>query len=436
MKKTFVIIKREYLVRVRTKAFLIGTIISPVLMLALIILPGFLATRGGGERRITVIDATGDQEEAGRTLLFQAIERRVASPEESTSRTGLSRPGAQFNLSYRKVMPGETLEAVVEACRKEVGKDSDSGCLALGPETLAGAPIHYYSGNVSDFSIGNLRQAVGAAISERRLLIANLDRGLIEKYTTPVEMETTKIGAGGEIKEGGQADVVIAFVLLFFIYMSVLIYGMFVMRGVIEEKQSRIVEVIVSSVKPTQMMMGKLIGIGLVGLTQIGIWALTALALSVFGASFFSNRGITIPNIPVSILVYFVVYFVLGYFLFATLYAIVGAIVSTEEEAQQAQLPVTLLIVVPMMIFGMVMANPNSGSSVALSMVPFFAPTLMMLRIALVNPPLWQVLLSMAIMIATTLGAVWLAAKIYRVGILMYGKRPSIAELGRWLRYS
>jgi ABC-2 type transport system permease protein len=142
------------------------------------------------------------------------------------------------------------------------------------------------------------------------------------------------------------------------------------------------------------------------------------------------------PSIPPALLVYFVTYFLLGYFLYATLYALVGSTVSSEEEAQQAQIPVTILLVVPMMIFNMIMANPTSTSSVVLSMIPFFAPTLMMMRIAVVNPPLWQILLSMAIMIATILGCVWIAARIYRVGILMYGKRPSIAELGRWLRYN
>jgi ABC-2 type transport system permease protein len=150
----------------------------------------------------------------------------------------------------------------------------------------------------------------------------------------------------------------------------------------------------------------------------------------------FASQGAKMPNIPISLLVYFVLYFVLGFFLYATLYAMVGAIVSSEEDAQQVQLPVTLLIVMPMLIFGVVMANPNSTSSIVLSMIPFFAPTLMMLRISVINPPVWQVILSMVIMVATILGSVWVAARIYRVGILMYGKRPSIAELGRWLRYS
>jgi ABC-2 type transport system permease protein len=172
------------------------------------------------------------------------------------------------------------------------------------------------------------------------------------------------------------------------------------------------------------------------GLTQIGIWALTLVVISIFGVSFFASRGIPIPSISISVVVYVVIFFVLGYFLYATLYALVGSIVSTEEEAQQAQLPVTLIVVVPMMIFGMILSNPNSSSSIALSMIPFFAPTLMMLRIAVVNLPFWQIGLSIVIMLATTLIFIWIAARIYRVGILMYGKKPSIAELGRWLRYS
>ncbi|HJZ67429.1 MAG TPA: ABC transporter permease, partial [Blastocatellia bacterium] len=277
---------------------------------------------------------------------------------------------------------------------------------------------------------------INDAVSTLRLKRAGLNQSQIAAYTRRVGLKTNKITASGEVREGGRADFVVAFIMLFFIYISVLLYGMFVMRGVIEEKTSRIVEIVISSVKPTQMMLGKVIGIGLVGLTQIGLWALSAFLLTTIGVSTLSSRGVPMPSVPISLLVYFVVFFVLGYFLFATLYALVGSTVSSEEEAQQAQMPVTMLLVVPMLIFNMIIANPTSSASVVVSMVPFFAPTLMMMRIAVVNPPLWQILGSIAILLATILGCVWIAARIYRVGILMYGKRPSIAELGRWLRYS
>ncbi|HVG20086.1 MAG TPA: ABC transporter permease [Blastocatellia bacterium] len=434
MKKTWVIIKREYVVRVRTKAFLIGTIVSPLLLMALAILPGFLATRGGGDRHITVINQSGDPQ------LFNAIKNKIESrggDPEGQDRSAASL-GTRYILTEKPVPQGQSVEEVIsQDFSRDGNKDSDKAYLILPPGVLDNARPEYRAKNTSDFGINSFRQSISAAIVERRLAKAGLDPGQINRYTDPVELERRKLGAEGEAEEGGgEGTFIVAFIMLFFIYMSVLFYGLFVMRGVIEEKQSRIVEVVISSVKPTQMMMGKLIGIGLVGLTQVGVWALSGALLSMFGASMLSSRGVSLPKIPLILFVYFVTFFVLGYFLYATLYAMVGAMVSSEEDAQQAQMPVTLLIVVPMMLFGMVMANPNGGTSIALSLIPFFAPTLMMMRIAVINPPVWQILLSMSIMVATILACTWLAAKIYRVGILMYGKRPSLAELGRWLRYS
>src|SRR5215510_13073641 len=433
MKKVLIIIKREYLVRVRTRAFLISTIVTPLLMLALIVVPIFFATRGGGDRYVTVLDASGDPE------LFDAINKSL----ESRSGVGMDsdqrdeRVGqTHYILARRVVAPGENLEALKLEYQERAAKDPDSTYLVLRGDGLDNISPEYYAKNTSDFSIDTLERAINDAVSTLRLKRAGLNQSQIAAYTRRVGLKTNKITASGEVREGGRADFVVAFIMLFFIYISVLLYGMFVMRGVIEEKTSRIVEIVISSVKPTQMMLGKVIGIGLVGLTQIGLWALSAGLLSMFGAKLFASQGGRVPSIPFNLLIYFVLYFILGFFLYATLYAMVGSTVSSEEDAQQAQFPVTLLLVVPMMIFGLVMSNPSSTSSIVLSMVPFFAPTLMMLRIAVINPPAWQVLLSMAIMLATIMGFVWLSAKIYRVGILMYGKRPNLAELGRWLRYN
>jgi ABC-2 type transport system permease protein len=433
MKKVLVIIKREYMVRVRTKAFLIGTIISPLLMLALVILPGLLAATSGGDRRVTVLDQSGDPQ------LFDSIKNRIEGRTTGSNEgnEGRGPGGTKYILTRKVVPPDQDLQAVITDDYSQGGeKDSDRAYLILPPNILNDGKPEYRAKNTSDFSIRGLESAISTGITERKLAQAGLDEAKIRSYTKPVDLKTNKLGATGEAQEDGGNTFIVGFVMLFFIYMSVLFYGLFVMRGVIEEKQSRIVEVVISSVKPMQMMMGKLIGIGLVGLTQIGIWALSAAVISIFGASISSTRGVTFPHIPLSLLVYFVIYFILGYFLYATLYAMVGSTVSSEEDAQQAQIPVTLLIIVPMMIFGVVLANPNSTSSIVLSMVPFFAPTLMLMRIAIINPPFWQIILSMVIMVITIVGCVWVAAKIYRVGILMYGKRPSIAELGRWLRYN
>jgi ABC-2 type transport system permease protein len=435
MKKVWVIIKREYLVRVRTRAFAIGTIVSPLLLLGLIVLPGLLAERtSGGQRLITVIDQSGDPD------LFLTIKERVESRGSVVDRNEGNGPGraTRFGLTLQVVpLDQNPSEFIKRESNGDADTSSEKAYLILGSGVLDGAQPEYHARNLSDFSIRSLEESVSAAISERRLMRAGFDAARIGKYMKPVDLKMFKVGARGESKEGGvRQDFMVAFALLFFLYISVLFYGLFVMRGVIEEKQSRIVEIVISSVRPTQMMIGKLIGIGCVGLTQIGIWAVSAGLISMFGARLLSSRGSQIPSIPMSLLLYFVLYFILGFFLFATLYAIVGAIVSSEEDAQQVQMPVTMLIVVPMMIFGLVMSNPNSTSSIVLSLVPFFAPTLMMLRISVTNPPVWQIILSMLIMVVTILGFLWVAAKIYRVGILMYGKRPSIAELGRWLRYT
>lgn len=426
MNKIGIVIKREYMTRVRAKAFIIGTILSPLILLALILLPGLLTAKSGGERQITVLDQSGDP------ALFEGIKNRL----DSTSAGFNSRRqfgNMEFRLQRVVVPPEQDVMSLTSTYNERVEKNSKESYLVFKKGILQDEAPEYWAKNPGDLAVGNLERAISAVIIERRLTQANLQKEEIEKYTKAVNL--LKYNPKGE-EEKGIPRFVIGMVMLFFIYMTTLFYGIFVMRGVIEEKQSRIVEVIISSISPFELMMGKLIGIGLVGLTQYLIWILSAVLMASLGASMFANQGVVMPAIPISWMVYFVIFFVLGYFLFATLYAMVGAMVSTEEDAQQAQMPVTMLVVVPMLLFGMVMANPDSPISTGLSMVPFFAPTLMMMRIAMVNPPLYQVVGSMVGMVLTIIVAVWIVGKIYRVGILMYGKRPSIAELGKWIRYS
>jgi ABC-2 type transport system permease protein len=434
MKKTLIIIKREYLTRVRTKAFVIGTVVTPLLMLGLITLPVFFATRSSGaERSVTVLDQSGDPE------LFEAIKRRVGAPAGEPKPGDTTPPGARlmrFKLTRVDVPPGANVDELRRKYNSDVEKDPEKAYVVLRTGVLDGVEPEYYAKNVSDFSIDNFERAISAAITERRLVGAGFDPDTVNNYTKPVSMKTFKVTTGGESEEGGFKAFIVPYAMLIFTYLSILMYGIAVLRGVLEEKQSRIVEVIISSAKPVQMMMGKLIGIGSVGLTQVVIWAASALFISAFGAAIFGMKPSNVPKISIGLLVYFIVYFVLGYFLYATLYAMLGAMVSSEEDAQQVQAPITILIVLPMLLFTMIINNPNGGLAVGLSLIPFFSPTLMMLRIALVSPPLWQVLLSIGLMVASILIAVMLAARIYRVGILMYGKRPSLSELGRWLRYT
>jgi ABC-2 type transport system permease protein len=429
MNKILIVIKREYFTRVRSKAFIIGTILSPLFLVGLMVLPSLLAMKSGGERHITVLDQSGDAQ------LYDGIKQRLEHTDPaSDDKKGFG--NTRFTLERVVVAPDQPIDDLAKNYNAEVNKNSDHAYLILRKGILdetADVKPEYYAKNPGDVVVGNVQRAINDEIRERRLAQAKLSKEQIERYNKEVNL--IKKNPSG-VEEKGIPRFVIGMVMLFFIYMTTLFYGIFMMRGVIEEKQSRIVEVVISSIKPFQLMMGKLIGIGLVGLTQYSIWVLSAVGLAKFGLSMFASQGFQLPEFPAIWLVYFVVFFILGYFLFATLYAMVGAMVSTEEDAQQAQMPVTMLIVVPMLLFGMVMANPDSPLSTTLSMIPFFAPTLMMMRIAMVNPPVWQVVGSMVLMLLTIIAAVWVVGRIYRVGILMYGKRPSIAELGKWIRYS
>lgn len=418
MSKVLVIIKREYLFRVRSRAFIISTIATPLFLLGVSALPIILAARGGAERDVTVLDQSG---EPG---LFEIIKRRTDSIKDE----------ANFKFTQVVVPAGSDVDELRKEYNERIKKNKNEAYLVLRRGIITGVSPEYYAES-SGLGMQRLERAISAALTEHRLVTAGLDEKKATDLMKPVDLKTIKVGQEGETEDNGMAFIV-GLVMLIFIYATILAYGMSVMRGVIEEKQSRIAEIIVSSVKPFQMMMGKLIGIGLVGLTQYAIWAGSAGVLMRFISSQTATSEIKLPPLPPLLLFYFVAFFVLGYFLFATLYTIVGAIVSTEEEAQQVQFPVTMLVILPMTIFFIIIKDPNGPLSLALSLIPFFAPTLMMMRIAMVSPPVWQVLLSMGLMLLTIVAFVWLAAKVYRVGILMYGKRPNLAELGRWIRYS
>ena len=254
---------------------------------------------------------------------------------------------------------------------------------------------------------------------------------------------------GAEVESPIQtgARIGLGYLLVFVLYLFVIIYANSVMRSVLEEKTTRIVEVIVSSVKPHQLLLGKLIGVCSVCLTMFAIWVIFGVLLVMNIESLLGIFGIdslpmqftlvigTIKASSAEILTYFFVYFVIGFFMYSTLYAVVGAICSSEEEAQQTAGPLTMLIVVPFILMFQLFRIPDSTLSVLLSHVPFFSPILMFMRINVLMPPLWEILLNVLLMCATVLLVTLISGKIYRIGILMYGKRPTLRQLWQWARY-
>ncbi len=419
MSKLMTIIKREYLTRVKSKGFVIGTIIGPLVMSSFVLVPFLLGRYSGPDQyRIAVLDQTGDASLTDRM-------RALLEPKKSGQ--------AHYEVIREEVKPGEEIEPHRQALAEKLARKQLDGFLILPPDALTQKEITIYAKN-SNAVIGRTRleDALNKAVSERRIALAGLDAERIRELTKDVTLK-----AVNERGESGGGRVILAFTLLMFLYLTILVYGVTVMRGVTEEKQNRIIEVLLSSVSPFELMLGKVIGIGLVGLTQYLIWAVFGGILSLISAApmlmAYSDK---LPKISILLLVCFVIYYLLGYFLYATLYAMVGAIVSSDDDGQQVQMPITMTFALGMLLSTMVMQNPTGKAATILSLIPFFGPSLMFLRIALEAAPIWQIVLSITLMVVTIIGVVWLAAKVYRIGVLMYGKRPTIPELFRWLRYS
>jgi ABC-2 type transport system permease protein len=332
--------------------------------------------------------------------------------------------------------PGPDPEATRERVKAEVQRKGYDGMLVL-PAGLAddGTP-EYVAPNVAAFKLLSvLERAVNDVVVADRLTGAGLDPDAVRELTRRVDLDTLKLGKGGEeTTDRGQAFF-LAYVFMMIIYVTVLMYGIYVMRGVLEEKSSHVVEVIVSTVKPFELMLGKILGIGAVGLTQFVIWAALMAAVTAPGAATAVGiSGIDLPSIPTQLLVFFVIYFVLGFLLYGTLYAGIGAAFDTEQEAQNFQGAVTMFLVVPLVLMMQIINQPDGTLSVVLSLVPFFTPMLMFLRMTLTSVPWIQLAASVVLMIAAILACTWVVAKIYRVGILMHGSKPKLKDLFRWVR--
>ncbi len=420
MDKVLIIIKREYLARVRTKGFILSTILTPLLLASTILIPMMFMDRSSEKNyRLVILDQTNDQQ------LYTRIEDLLKEDNKQDD---------DYEV-VRETLKPDQIEERKKILNEDLKAEKISGYVVLPPDFLSRGELQRRSRNMNDFANNRrIENAFNAAVIEQRMIRAGVNQAQASAINE--EIQVNFINEKGE-KESGAAKWGLSFLLAIILYVTILVYGLQVMQGVIEEKQSRIIEVLLSSVKPFQLMLGKVIGIGSVSLTQVTVWMISlALVSGVAAAQALAFGSFKFPEIPVSLLIFFLIYYVLGYFLFATLYAIVGSMVSSQEDGQQAQMPITLLVALPMTLATFIMTKPDSTFSTVLSLIPFFAPILMFMRITVQQPPMWQIVLSIVLMLLTIWGAVWVAAKIYRVGVLMYGKRPSLPELIKWLKYT
>jgi ABC-2 type transport system permease protein len=325
-----------------------------------------------------------------------------------------------------------------EVLRAHVLAETYDGILILERDVFEENTASYLAKNVTDFQeIRRLESAVSGVIVSHRLSESGFDPTRVQELTRDVDLRALKATKEGTTEETGSTYLV-GVILVLFLYMTTLLYGISVMRSVLEEKSSRVIEVVLTSVKPFQLMMGKILGTGAVGLVQFGVWSGFGILTILYGgaiSSAFGSSEIPLQGTPMYIFFYFILYFLLGYFLYAAMYAAVGAIATTDQEAQQIQRPVTILIIIPILLMQLYFRNPDSQLAIVLSHIPFFSPILMFMRICIVMPSPGEILLSIAVLLTTILVAVWVVAKIYRVGILMYGKRPTFPEIVKWIRY-
>jgi ABC-2 type transport system permease protein len=314
------------------------------------------------------------------------------------------------------------------------------GILTAGTDLDSESNFRFYARSVGNINAlrtlrGGLRQAVVALRLEQGNV--SISPELRQKILKPVEIDSFEVRAQGEAKKRGFMEAyfgTLAFTMI--LYMSLLLYGMAVMRGILEEKSNRVMEVLLGSLTTDQLMTGKIIGIGLVGLTQLAIYIVTAALLRIYVAVASLQTGWTgvLDAVSPANLAYFCIFFLLGYFLFTSLFAAVGAVCNSEQEAQNLQSPLIMCLVVPMVLTFFLVRNPDSPMAVVASLIPIFAPMVMFMRITVLTPPFWQIALSIAILLATIYLFFRGVARVFRIGVLMYGKRPTVPEILRWAR--
>lgn len=449
MGKLWAVIRREYLERVRNKWFIFVTIFGPVFFGAITFLPAAMSVRSMRNARVSdvrVLDATGTG--VGERVADRIRAINAPAPGDTTAAARRA-PATQVTV--------ETLEMAALAAREEalvadVAAERLTGFLVLDTGTVRTGDARYLGRNASSVGEGNqLEAALRRALISFRLEQIGVDGSIADTVSRfRVDLATERITDKGRAGSGF-AGAIFGFILSFTLYMAIILYGQAILRGVLEEKTTRVAEVIVASVKPDVLLAGKVLGVGAVGLTQFFIWIAggaffwsqrmslmssmgadpAALAAAQSGAASF-----TFPTITPFTMVALVLFFVLGYTFYASLFAAVGAMVGSQEEANQAVQPVMMLLVSGIIFVQPVMLNPTSGLARTMSLLPFSAPIIMPLRMTAAPVPALEVLGSLGGLVLACLAAIWLSARIYRVGLLMYGKRPSLRELGRWIRQS
>jgi len=432
MRNMWLIAKREYLERARTRSFLALTLLLPAIMTVAMLLPAKFATIGERAQHVVVVTSSPQFGETIRQrLLFTSTvtdDDDEASPEASATRP---KPDKQYIIDVDS-NPTDAERAIL---RDKVMSRAIDSYIWLTDDAIASGKVTWAGRGVAGFGArSRLSEKLNRILLYTRLSKNGFPADQADLMLKPIKIEAVGIEGGREAKDKTEAKFLQVLVMVMPLYMTVLLYGISVMRSVLQEKSSRILEVLLSSATSTELMAGKLLGVGAVGLTQILVWTVMAGAVAL--PSLAMQPALSEFQIPPLVLAAFAVFFLMGYLLYSTIYAAIGAISTTEQEGQQLQFFVVIPLVLSVFMLLPVVKTPDAPAVVWISMIPFFAPLLMYARIVVQTPPVWQIALSLFLLIATIAGILVLCARIYRIGILVYGKRPTLPEILKWIKYA
>lgn len=440
--KVLTVIKREYMTRVKSKGFIASLFLMPLSMCVMVFLSVFLTTmqsKTKETREVVVIDETGQ--------IF--VPMQAATAEHRTFKH-------KGELVYQLHQETSTTEEAITTLRKQVNKKDLYAYIVIPKNVFENGEVRFYARTNTNFEVQSaFRSIISNIVRDKRFAESGYSQREVSRLMRSVRFNAYAIKSSKGNTDGTDVEsavetgarIGLGYVLVFVLYLFVMIYASSIMRSVLEEKTTRIVEVIISSVKPHQLLLGKLVGVCSVCLTMFAIWVLFGvllvinidLLLGIIGIEGIPQQfmGVieTVKESSIGVLSYFFIYFIAGFFMYSTMFAVVGAICNSEEEAQQVMGPLILLIIIPFILMFHLFRIPDSTITILLSHIPFFSPILMFMRINVLMPPFWEIALNVLLMCATVLLVTFISGKIYRVGILMYGKRPTLRELWQWSRY-
>lgn len=426
MSRTWAVVKREFGESVRSRIFIIGTLFGPLLIVGLFSLQALMFRGGGGEKALAVVDATGAGvgDRVASTL-------RIVPPgeEEASDRT-------RFRVEVLPVAARDA-EALRSELRGRIAAKQLDGYVWLPANVLADGKASYEGRSATNLGMMvQLRSALQGAVQSLRLSQQGIDPERLASALRPVSLETQK-SSGGSASGSGRALFFLGYGLGFVVYLVVIIFGAAVMRGVLEEKKDRIVEVVVSSIRAEQLMLGKVLGIGGASVLQVAVWVLVAALSLRYGGAVMTAMGMPnaqMPRIPGALGVTFLLFFAAGFFLYSGLYAALGALAASDGDMQQLQMPVIFIVLFAYMVMFRAMTDPEGTVARVASWVPLSSTFVMPIRSALAPVSVLEIAGSLATLVAGGLLVTWIGGKIYRVGILATGKRPRMGELIRWLK--